>query len=145
MGSRYEVIVAELRQQIEAGALAPGEAGPSTRESTRQGGVGVAAATKGLTATRRAGPGGPGPGGGTGLELAPRLLWTLCRPPPWLAPAMSMTRPQAMPNALPYTEFVLQSLDGHGLSLSDMVTVYLTMVNFVRGIAVNLEAEAEAE
>src|SRR5439155_3120259 len=209
------VIVAELRQQIEAGALAPGDTVPSTREITRRWDVAMATATKVLTELRHAGLVRAVPGVGTvvsgarkpapprprahpdgglsrqrivrtaitiadaeglaavsmrrvatdlgvatmslyrhvadkddlimhmldeafgsrpmpaqppddwraRLELATRLLWTLCRTHPWLAPAMSMTRPQAMPNAMPYTEFVLQSLDGHGLSLPDMLTV----------------------
>jgi AcrR family transcriptional regulator/DNA-binding transcriptional regulator YhcF (GntR family) len=79
------------------------------------------------------------------LELAARTLWTMFREHPWLASALSLTRPQALPAALPYTEWVLTALDGHGLDLDTMFTTYLTLVNYVRGIAVNLESEAEAE
>ena len=64
---------------------------------------------------------------------------------PWLASALSLTRPQALPAALPYTEWVLTALAGHGLDLDAMFTAYLTLINYVRGIAVNLESEAEAE
>jgi AcrR family transcriptional regulator len=79
------------------------------------------------------------------LELAARTLWAMFGQHPWLASALSLTRPQAMPAALPYTEWVLTALDGHGLDLDTMFTTYLTLVNYVRGIAVNLESEAEAE
>ena len=79
------------------------------------------------------------------LDLAARTLWAMFREHPWLASALSLTRPQALPAALPYTEWVLTALDGHGLDLDTMFTTYLTLINYVRGIAVNLESEAEAE
>ena len=79
------------------------------------------------------------------LELAARTLWALFRGHPWLASAMSLTRPQVLPAAFPYTEWVLTALDGQGLDLDAMFTAYLTLINYVRGIAVSLEAEAEAE
>ena len=79
------------------------------------------------------------------LELAGRRLWAMFRAHPWLAPAMSLTRPQVLPAALPYTEWVLTALNGLGLNLETMFTAYLTLINYVRGTAVNLEAEAEAE
>jgi AcrR family transcriptional regulator len=79
------------------------------------------------------------------LELAARTLWAMFREHPWLASALSLTRPQALPAALPYTEWVLTALDSHGLDLDTMFTTYLTLINYVRGIAVNLESEAEAE
>jgi AcrR family transcriptional regulator len=79
------------------------------------------------------------------LELAARTLWAMFGEHPWLASALSLTRPQALPAALPYTEWVLTALDGHGLDLDTMFTTYLTLINYVRGIAVNLESEAEAE
>jgi AcrR family transcriptional regulator len=79
------------------------------------------------------------------LELTARTLWAMFGEHPWLASALSLTRPQALPAALPYTEWVLTALDGNGLDLDAMFTTYLTMINYVRGIAVNLESEAEAE
>jgi AcrR family transcriptional regulator len=79
------------------------------------------------------------------LELAARTLWAMFRAHPWLASALSLTRPQVMPDALPYTEWLLTALDGHGLELSTTFTTYLMLINYVRGTAVNLEAEAEAE
>jgi AcrR family transcriptional regulator len=88
----------------------------------------------------------PPPGGWRArLELAGHTFWAMFRAHPWLASAMSLTRPQVLPSALPYTEWVLTALDGLGLDLSTMFTAYLMMINYVRGTAVNLEAEAEAE
>jgi AcrR family transcriptional regulator len=79
------------------------------------------------------------------LEVAARTLWAMFRAHPWLASALSLTRPQVLPAALPYTEWLLTALGGHGLDLSTTFTAYLTLINYVRGTAVNLEAEAEAE
>jgi AcrR family transcriptional regulator len=79
------------------------------------------------------------------LELAAHSLWAMFGQHPWLASALSLTRPQVLPSALPYTEWVLTALDGNGLDLDTMFTTYLTLINYVRGIAVNLESEAEAE
>jgi AcrR family transcriptional regulator len=79
------------------------------------------------------------------LELAARMLWELFRGHPWLAPALSLTRPQPVADALSFTEWVLTALDGHGLDPSTAFTVDLTLFNYVRGTAVNIEMEAEAE
>ncbi|MCB5163426.1 TetR/AcrR family transcriptional regulator C-terminal domain-containing protein [Streptomyces bambusae] len=264
-GPRYGRIVAELRQRIETGQLAPGDRVPSTREITRQWGVAMATATRVLTELRheglvRAVPGvgtvvaeravapagaavvapagaeaerpvraarvapvvavraaeaGPGPGGlalgrivgaavavadAEGLAavsmrrvaselgvatmslyrhvadkddlltrmmdtviaarplpdeppaewreavgLAARQLWGLFRRHPWLAPALSMTRPQVIVSALPYSEWTLAVLHAHGLDLQTAFTAHLMLLNYARGIAVNLESEREAE
>ncbi|HEX4256435.1 MAG TPA: TetR/AcrR family transcriptional regulator C-terminal domain-containing protein [Streptosporangiaceae bacterium] len=88
----------------------------------------------------------PPPGGWRPrLDLAAHILWAMFRAHPWLASALSLTRPQVMPDALPFTEWLLTALDGYGLELSTMFTTYLMLINYVRGTAVNLEAEAEAE
>ncbi|MET8681259.1 TetR/AcrR family transcriptional regulator C-terminal domain-containing protein [Streptomyces sp. NPDC004647] len=79
------------------------------------------------------------------LALAGRTLWEMFRRHPWLAPALSLTRPQAIAGALPFTEWVLTALDGCDLDLSTAFTVHLTLFNYVRGTAVNIEMEAEAE
>ncbi|MGW6708136.1 TetR/AcrR family transcriptional regulator C-terminal domain-containing protein [Streptomyces sp. NPDC054956] len=246
---RYSQIVAELRQRIETGELAPGDRVPSTREITRQWDVAMATATKVLSELRRegtvravpgvgtvvaarssparsarptaaAGPGGPSDassaqaaltlerivgaavavadieglagvsmrrvaaelgmatmslyrhvadkddlltrmmdrvmaehplpddppeGWREAVELAARRLWDLFRRHPWLAPALSVTRPQMITSALPYSEWILSTLNAHGLDLRSAFTAHLTLLNYVRGIAVNLEAEREAE
>lgn len=79
------------------------------------------------------------------LELAARALWSMFRAHPWLAPAMSLTRPQLAPAALPYAEWVLGTLNRAGLDMATRFTAYLVFANYIRGTAVHLEAEAEAE
>ncbi|MFD9355746.1 TetR/AcrR family transcriptional regulator C-terminal domain-containing protein [Streptomyces sp. NPDC060031] len=246
---RYSQIVAELRQRIETGELAPGDRVPSTREITRRWGVAMATATKVLSELRREGmvravpgvgtvvaaqsrpvraarlaaaarPGGPSDassvqpaltlgrivgaavavadteglaavsmrrvaaelgvatmslyrhvadkddlltrmmdsvmaehplpahppeGWREAIELAARQLWDLFRRHPWLAPALSVTRPQVIISALPHSEWMLATLHAHGLDLQSAFTAHLSLLNYARGIAVNLEAEREAE
>ncbi|WP_158851652.1 TetR/AcrR family transcriptional regulator C-terminal domain-containing protein [Saccharothrix deserti] len=77
------------------------------------------------------------------LEVSARLQWRLFQEHPWLAPAMSMTRPQLLPSAVAHTEWVLSALDGKGLSLEERMHAAVTMFGFVRGVAVNIEPEAE--
>lgn len=79
------------------------------------------------------------------IELAARMLWAMFRRHPWLAPALSVTRPQPVASAIPFTEWVLNALDGHGLDLQTIFTAYITLFNYVRGTAVNVEMETEAE
>lgn len=79
------------------------------------------------------------------LEVAARRTWEMFCRHPWLAPAMSMTRPQAVPNALPLSEWILSTLDSCGLDMATTFTAYITLFNYVRGTAVNIELEAEAQ
>jgi AcrR family transcriptional regulator len=79
------------------------------------------------------------------LEYAGRSLWTAFRRHRWLAPALSLTRPQPIEGGLAYGEWVLDALEGCGLDLPEMFEVHLTLFNYVRGTAVNLEPEAAAE
>lgn len=79
------------------------------------------------------------------VEIAARVYWDACRRHPWLASATSITRPQALPGALPLSEFLLAALDELGLDHQTTFTAYITLVNYVRGTAQNLEAEAEAQ
>jgi AcrR family transcriptional regulator len=95
--------------------------------------------------SRRRFPDNPPEGWRERLELAARMLWAMFRRHPWLAPAMSLTRPQLIAGALPFTEWVLSSLDSRGLDLSTVVTAHLTLFNYVRGTAINVEMEREAE
>ncbi|MFE2751073.1 TetR/AcrR family transcriptional regulator C-terminal domain-containing protein [Actinosynnema sp. NPDC059335] len=77
------------------------------------------------------------------LEVCARLQWGLFQEHAWLAPAMSMTRPQLLPSAVAHTEWILQALDGKGLDLEEMMHAAVTVFGFVRGVAVNIEQEAE--
>jgi DNA-binding transcriptional regulator YhcF (GntR family)/AcrR family transcriptional regulator len=90
-------------------------------------------------------PAEPPPGWRERLELAGRMLWSMFRAHPWLAPALSLTRPQAIASALPFTEWVLLTLDREGLDAQTIFTTHLTLFNYIRATAVNLELEAEAE
>ena len=79
------------------------------------------------------------------LELVARRQWQLYRRHHWLAPVVSMTRPQLVPSGMAYTEWVLRALDGLGLDRTTTWHVMLTVLGFVRGLAVNFEPEAHAE
>ena len=238
----YARIVAEIRESIDTGALAPGDRVPSTRDITRRWNVAMATATKVLTTLRQDGLVRAVPGVGTvvadrtpaspsrprprpsepaqtstltqerivataitiadteglaalsmrrvagdlgvatmslyrhvddkdgllllmldavfdelgfptappddcrgKLELGFRLLWAMFRKHPWLAPALSLTRPQPIPRGMAHTEWVLQALDGQNLDLAEKFTIHLTLFNYVRGMAINIELESEAE
>jgi AcrR family transcriptional regulator len=80
-----------------------------------------------------------------GLELAARALWAGFRRHPWLPAALSLTRPQLLPGALAYSEWVLGVLTRAGWDPTTTFTTHLTVFTFVRGLAMNLEMEAEAE
>ncbi|WP_327269720.1 TetR/AcrR family transcriptional regulator C-terminal domain-containing protein [Streptomyces sp. NBC_01218] len=89
-------------------------------------------------------PADPPPGWRERLELASRLLWETFRRHPWLAPAMSITRPQLLAGAMPFTECVLQSLDGRGLGHQLLFTIHVTLFTYIRGTAINIEPEVAA-
>jgi DNA-binding transcriptional regulator YhcF (GntR family) len=79
------------------------------------------------------------------LELAARGQWALYRRHPWLAQAISLTRPQVLHNALVHGEFMLSALEELDLDPKICFHMYLTVFNHVRGTAVNLQWEREAE
>jgi AcrR family transcriptional regulator len=79
------------------------------------------------------------------LELSSRLQWQSFRHHPWLAQALSITRPQLIPNGMRHTEWALRALDTSGLTIQEMMHVHTTLFSHVRGLALNLEAEAQAE
>jgi AcrR family transcriptional regulator len=78
------------------------------------------------------------------LELCARVEWDCFQRHPWLAPTMSLTRPQLAPNAMRLSEWVLTALDGTRLDLSERMYVQILLFTFVRGVASALEPEAEA-
>jgi len=79
------------------------------------------------------------------MELSSRIQWQGFRRHPWLAQALSLTRPQLIPSAMRHTEWALRALDGLGLTIQEMMQIHLTLFSHVRGLALNLEAEAQAE
>ena len=78
------------------------------------------------------------------LELVARLEWASFRRHPWLAPTMSITRPQLAPSALRVTEWVLGAFDGTRLAMRERMYVQILLFTFVRGVASSLEPEAAA-
>ncbi len=90
-------------------------------------------------------PADPPAGWRARLEIATRSLWAAFRRHPWLAGALSLTRPQVIPGGLAYTEWMLAALEDAGLTGADAFDVHLTLFTFVRGVAVNLESEAAAQ
>ncbi|MFI9589712.1 TetR/AcrR family transcriptional regulator C-terminal domain-containing protein [Nonomuraea sp. NPDC052265] len=78
------------------------------------------------------------------LELELRQLWRLHLRHPWLAQAVSLTRPQFVPHGMAHTERLLRALDGLGLDAGTMLHAVVSLVNFIRGTAVSLEAELQA-
>ena len=79
------------------------------------------------------------------LEALARLQWSMYRRHVWLAPATSFTRPPLAPNAMAHTEWAMRALDGRGLDSNTLFRAAVTVANYVRGTAVNLEEEAQAE
>jgi AcrR family transcriptional regulator len=78
------------------------------------------------------------------LELVARLEWTAFQRHPWLAPTMSITRPQMAPNAMRLSEWVMTAFDGTAVSLPDRMYIQVVTFTFVRGVASALEPEAQA-
>ena len=89
-------------------------------------------------------PDPPPPGWRDRLELAATALWVAFRTHPWLASAMSLTRPEPLRGGLVFTEWCLAALEGEPISLHDAFNVQLIMFNLVRGVALGIEAEAAA-
>jgi len=79
------------------------------------------------------------------LEQTAWMQWSVFRRHPWLAPVMSLTRPQLAPNALAITDRVLTALEGTGLNIEERLYVHITLFSFVRGVATAFEPEAEAQ
>ncbi|MBM2614648.1 TetR/AcrR family transcriptional regulator C-terminal domain-containing protein [Actinoplanes sp. LDG1-06] len=79
------------------------------------------------------------------VEALARLQWSMYRRHTWLAMAVSFTRPLLAPNAMAHTEWTMRALDGFGLDPRIQFRAAVTVANYVRGTAVNLEEEAQAE
>jgi DNA-binding transcriptional regulator YhcF (GntR family) len=79
------------------------------------------------------------------LELAARAQWAVYHRHPWLAQIMAINRPLSPPHALAHMEWTLRALDGLNLTPNAAVHAAVTLFSFVRGLAVDLEAEAHAQ
>jgi DNA-binding transcriptional regulator YhcF (GntR family) len=78
------------------------------------------------------------------LELGCRLEWKVMRKHPWLARVMNITRPTALPSGLRYANWVMRALDASVLGAADKLQMHVLLHAFIQGMAVNLEAEAQA-
>ncbi|MFC4059686.1 TetR/AcrR family transcriptional regulator C-terminal domain-containing protein [Planomonospora corallina] len=79
------------------------------------------------------------------LELLCRTQWAMYRRHPWLPHAVSFTRPLLAPHVLAHTEWAMRAVADRGLAPGTLIHVAATVANFVRGTAVNLQPEADAE
>ncbi len=80
-----------------------------------------------------------------GIETAARLQWAAYRRHLWLASAISLSRPQLLPNLLPHTDAVLRSVARFGLDKSAALYTAISVFAYIRGIALAMESEAQAE
>lgn len=79
------------------------------------------------------------------LRVAARLQWGVYQRHPWVPPLVSITRPATLPAMIAYGLWTLRAFDGLELDSSTRLHVYATLVNYVRGTAMNIESEARAE
>lgn len=79
------------------------------------------------------------------LQDGCRAQWRLYGTHPWLARAVSFTRPLPMPHVMLHTEWMLRALDGLGLDNMAMLHVVVTLNCFVAGLGVGAENEHAAE
>jgi DNA-binding transcriptional regulator YhcF (GntR family) len=78
------------------------------------------------------------------LEHASRAEWRTFRMHPWLARVMHISRPAPLPNALAYVNWVMRALDAAPLDGAGKLRLHVLLHGFTQGMAVNLEAEAQA-
>ena len=75
------------------------------------------------------------------LEGVARALWRVMERHPWFAGALSMTRPAALPSAMPMSERMLAGLAEAVGDPVQAFTDYLGLLNFIRGVGLTLEPE----
>lgn len=78
------------------------------------------------------------------VEAALRAVWESMVAHPWLAGALSMTRPGVVPNAMPVTERILSALCTAGLRDPAAFTEYLCLLTMIRGLGMTIEPELAA-
>ncbi|MFF5084455.1 TetR/AcrR family transcriptional regulator C-terminal domain-containing protein [Actinoplanes sp. NPDC000266] len=78
-------------------------------------------------------------------EALARLQWRMYRDHPWLAQAVSFTRPLLAPHAMAHTEWTMRAFATRGFDPEAQFKASVMLANYVRGTAVNLEEEAQAE
>lgn len=79
------------------------------------------------------------------LEALARLHWEGYQAHPWLAQALSMTRPQLTPKGMIHTEWLLEVLEELPIAPEARLRTCLALIALVRGMALNIEPELEAQ
>ncbi|WP_414635359.1 GntR family transcriptional regulator [Actinotalea caeni] len=74
-----------------------------------------------------------------------RLQWRLYRRHRWLATLTGVTRPPLVPEAMSHTERALDALADLGLPLAERGGVAIALTALVRGLALSVAEEVEAE
>jgi len=74
-----------------------------------------------------------------------RLRWRLYRRHRWLATLTGVTRPPLVPEAMSHTERALDALADLGLPLAERGGVAIALTALVRGLALSVAEEVEAE
>jgi len=80
-----------------------------------------------------------------GIGGVARVQWAAYRRHLWLASAVSLGRPQLVPNLLPHTDAVLRAVGSFGVDKSNALYAAISVFAFVRGVALAMESEAYAE
>ena len=79
------------------------------------------------------------------LELLAHAQWAIYRRHRWLPHVISIYRPQPLPRGMAHTEWALRATAGLGLDRHLRLHLAITVLAYVRGIATNLEMQAQAE
>jgi DNA-binding transcriptional regulator YhcF (GntR family) len=90
-------------------------------------------------------PDPPPSGWRAAVESAAHDLWATFRRHPWLAAALSFTRPQPTAAGMAYSDRVLTALEELRLDPVTAFSAHLIVFDHVRGAATSLEPEREAE
>lgn len=72
-------------------------------------------------------------------------IWAVFRAHPWLAQLVSVTRPKLVPAALKFAEWTLETLGQAGMSPEEAFETHIALFSHIRGIAILLEPEIDAE
>lgn len=84
------------------------------------------------------------PGWRAQVELSLRLQWRVHRRHPWMAQAVSLSRPQFIANGMAHFDWLLRAVDGLGLDARTMLHVGMSLAQFVGGAAAALQSETQA-
>ncbi|MGV4923957.1 TetR/AcrR family transcriptional regulator C-terminal domain-containing protein [Streptomyces sp. BHT-5-2] len=77
------------------------------------------------------------------METGARLQWALYRRHPWLAPYLSISRPQPMGRAMALIEWTMARVEG--VDPVTLLHMAVTLLNHVRATAAGFEDDLEAE